>query len=69
MIKFVISISEMSADLVTQLQERDALILQGDTMRVTVGKLVSLQANVKNASTLNSTRGLKRLSQAGSITL
>ena len=63
----MICISEVSADLVNQLQERDTLIQQGDTMRVTVGKLIDLQKNVKNASTLSG--ATSRISQVGSVIL
>ncbi|XP_078380344.1 uncharacterized protein LOC144663322, partial [Oculina patagonica] len=49
-------INKVSSDLVTQLQEKDSLLLQKHTMKVTVGQLISLQSNVKTASTQNISR-------------
>jgi len=43
----------VSSDLVIQLQEKDSLLLQKHTMKVTVGQLINLQSNVKKASAQN----------------
>ena len=44
---------EVSSDLITHLQERDDLLLQKHTMKVTAGQLVDLQSNLKTTSTQN----------------
>ena len=44
------SLTDVSSDLVTHLQVRDDLRLQKNTMKVTVGKLVHLQSNIKTSS-------------------
>ena len=43
-------LTDVSSDLVTHLQVRDDLRLQKNTMKVTVGKLVHLQSNIKTSS-------------------
>jgi len=46
----------VSSDLVIQLQEKDSLLLQKHTMKVTVGQLINLQSNVKTAGAQNVSR-------------
>ena len=50
------SLTDVSSDLVTHLQVRDDLRLQKSTMKVTVGKLVHLQSNIKTSSAQNRPR-------------
>lgn len=51
-------INEVSTILVAQLQEKDSLLLQKQTMEATVGQLISLQSNVKTTSAQNVTRSI-----------
>lgn len=48
-----LQINNVSSDLVMHLQERDGLLLQKHTMKVTVGQLVHLQSKIKTSSTQN----------------
>lgn len=41
---------DVSSDLITHLQERDGLLLQKHTMKVTVGQLINPQSNIKMSS-------------------
>ena len=49
-------LTDVSSDLVTHLQVRDDLRLQKNTMKVTVGKLVHLQSNIKTSSAQDRSR-------------
>lgn len=48
-----LQINDVSSDLITHLQERDGLLLQKHTMKVTVGQLINLQSNIKTSSVQN----------------
>lgn len=51
-------INEVSSDLVMQLEEKDSLLQQKHTMETTVGQLISLQSNVKTASSQNASKSM-----------
>ena len=65
----VVVVTEVSSDLITHLQERDGLLLQKHTMKVTVGQLVNLQSKIKTSSIQNVSRPTSSTTQKYQDTL